>query len=740
MKNAGQIAVMLFFMFMCAASSLFSCAYDYDYSGEAWNDLSLTEYSVVNQPLFLRFYPHYQVHGGDNTKYTLGLESQLKKNANIGDWNKYFAGSLSTAQIDSLIYGNETATRNLVLKPEVREYTAFSRKIEPYVANGWVDYWDDSRRPDKKECKTLMNEAVLSAEKSVDPFLKSRYGFQAMRLASQMDDYKTCLEIFNKYLLGKATGTFVSYWALCYAARAEWKTGRKDKALEKYLLIFDQSAPLQWIAISSIKSLQLNENDWTTCIAGMQNNYKKEVLWFARELSSGRPDDTEALKNIVSLMPKMAHSEVVLMRKILLIEAEYLHSFDDSDPASQPKNRDIPLKMSMFCEKVAKETPDLRTPAYWYASAGYLAYLGKDFNRASAMFSIAKSIKTENAQLLKQIEIWEYALRLAVSGKNFDVEAQKSTLQQIGWTSTLTNARNNRAVHPTLMRLVAHKFRLADDKPRSAASLFSIDFDSPAFNIFHDEASDEEFQRAIQFVAKKEEVLDPYLLQKFRYSTADLSFMRGWRAMDRQQFTSAYDIFKSLPGSYIDKNDYYPSKIPVMKDLPSCFFKPTEKEKPFYGWRSSNFHNQYTSMYKDISVTEFAKLAIDLKKQIASPDPGIHSAAAYTYAVIFYRLPYPYFPLVFADQGGDRKDLGYLDVVLKNCKDAIETSQANEILFKSLVVYMLAAKDKMNLSYSSKEKEYESYVEYVKKNARRILAEPYFKEYAEYCPLFKSFE
>ena len=338
-----------------------------------------------------------------------------EKDINSQAWAKY-AGVDETIAYNYFYTesANNTLPNRLMLKGNKAAvtYLQLAKSIEKSYQPS-VYSWEEGSKDSLVLVEAFAKSQQL-ARSTTDPFLKERYGFQAVKLAMILEQPDNCVKLYDELIKPLKTKTFISDWAFSRKAGATMALGDTAKALYEFAQLFDRCPSRRREADLSlrIKGVRFQEKALDYC----QNNAEKAAVY---ALSAIQPleDGLPMLKKVTELNPKNALIELITAREIN--KNEYYANGEMpyvEDTLAYEKRRGESKsyfeQLGDFCADNATNKA-LNNPSFWYTSASYVAYVNKDYKKSEEYLTQAKAAPAPNDYLKQQMEIQEVLLLIA---------------------------------------------------------------------------------------------------------------------------------------------------------------------------------------------------------------------------------------------------------------------------------------------------------------------------------------
>ncbi|WP_238806903.1 hypothetical protein [Emticicia aquatica] len=340
---------------------------------------------------------------------------------NVKAWAKY--AGISEAVVSKELYvsydddthktGLSDALKNKG-KTEALAYLDLAKQIEA-IDNGNFDdaAIDTNQQVVKPDFDALLMDIQAKHSQTKDIFLKERLAYQAVKVADLAENPKKSIELYEKLVKPIAKKTFISDWATSRMAGACMHAGDTTKAYYLFSQLFINAPTRQSAAYLSLKySPRFHEEALKLC----QNDTEKANVYAATAVLPFQ-DGLPMLEKMRDLDAKNPLIEFVMAREINKNEKfffstseEMVYTFWGVDSL---KKVDWKANAHTYFEKLlafnleSAEKENLKDSPFWYTAASYLAFIGKDLEKANELLQKAKAIPTNNQGIKDQIAIQE---------------------------------------------------------------------------------------------------------------------------------------------------------------------------------------------------------------------------------------------------------------------------------------------------------------------------------------------
>ena len=375
---------------------------------------------------------------------------------NTRAWAAYVGGNISETLISKALYtenadavGTLTSTLKRTNSPGLA-YLTFAWAADDGQGNPWDT---NPNKTDSTKLPQLLADAQKAYRTTNDAFLKERYAFQTVKLACETGEYKQAQQLYDQFIKPLPKHTFISDWALCRRAGATLALGDTAQAIYEFAQVFDRCPSRRKAAETSLRRSGIRFREDVLQYAKSDN--ERAAVYALCAIQPGQ-DALDLLKEIVQLTPKNPLIELVMAREINRNEYYFLTSeegYETFGPITEPDSAAFmkrKAESSSYFDKLrafAIESADnkaLADGAFWYTTAAYLDYIGKDYKAATAHLDQAALSTTANANLKKQIAV-QRMLLLAAQTEAITPEAENQLIGYLEEFDTTGNFRLNNA-------------------------------------------------------------------------------------------------------------------------------------------------------------------------------------------------------------------------------------------------------------------------------------------------------
>nr|WP_293833292.1 hypothetical protein [uncultured Arsenicibacter sp.] len=348
-------------------------------------------------------------------------------------WAVYLNNALPVPDIRQSLYGGSTTSalsRYLQTNnAPAHAYLTFlhdTQQAAPASEDPWTPANADTTR-----LTALLEQAKTAYASAADPFLKERYGFQAVKLADQIGDPAQSQTLYDQFIKPLAKKSYVSDWALCRRAGASLALGDTARAIYEFAQVFDRCPSRRREAEASLRIHGLH---FTEKALGLAQTDQEKAAVYALCAIQPKQDALSFLEEIVKLTPQNPLIELIFAREInrneyyFFAEGNPVYAYDESsrnDSIAFVKRR---TETDSYIDKLKTFALDAAgnkqlsqqnagSPAFFLTAAAYLDYLRKDYASARKTLEQAEQTPTSNEALKKQIVLQQMLLLAAQTDK-----------------------------------------------------------------------------------------------------------------------------------------------------------------------------------------------------------------------------------------------------------------------------------------------------------------------------------
>jgi hypothetical protein len=622
-----------------------------------------------------------------------------KQIANVAAWQRYL-GNKDARQIRRLVYYNygRSLTTNPLLagRPKALAYLQFAKRIQ---------------RSPRSTYANLATQAARAARRTRDNFLRERYALQAVRLAGLSGNQKRCLQLYRRLFRTKAGRGHVSsrgaslarYWAMGYAARAHLLSNQKRRALQLYSSIFSGSPGLRWTALQSIRRLAPQERVWRKMAARISSLEGRQMMWLLAHVISGRPDDTDPLKEIVTLDANSKIAAFVALSTLKKLEPTYL----TIDRKKRPRTA-VPARVAAFFQKVLPQVRNAKQRKLWLMATAYAHFLAR--RPAVARRFLAQAGGGQDA-LGHTINLVQTVIDLS--------QNRPRPGQLVAAISFASRPTTPQRLQETFFRALGRYYLGRRDVLRAAAAYRKARFTNTARRELVDRSTDAQLAAAIGVISAPRNAVDRALFSRLHYTKNMLQLIRGKKAIRQSKYQLAVRLLSALPTHFAKRH-----RISVSRTLARRYLRAHKRAVRYFD-RPFKRHGHYRVDYKTITLLELARMLAKLQRQTRLRGTLTAARAHFALGNLFFSLPGRQYPIDF--DTAEKAMIGTHARAKRHYLAAMR-SQDRELAARALVMHTLLSKPMNAHAYRL-----------FRKHARRLSSARYLRSYAATCPTLRAF-
>ncbi|GAB3988120.1 hypothetical protein GCM10028807_10080 [Spirosoma daeguense] len=390
-------------------------------------------------------------------------EDTVMVDENVRAWATYAGGKVSETVVSKALYKEETSAVNKlksVLSAPAVTYLSFAWAAD----NGPGNPWDTNATPvDTTKLPQQLDDAKTSYSTTSDVFLKERYAFQAVKLASELGDYKQAIQLYDQLVKPLPKKTFISNWARSRRAGASLALSDTSRAIYDFAQVFDQCPSRREAAELSLRSKGIHFREDALRFA--TTDTERAAVYAICAIQPGQ-DGLDLLKALVHIAPKNPLIELVMAREINRNEYYFFEPAQQYIDYGLPNHPDSTMfegrktEAPSYFEKLrtfaleSAENKDLGNATYWYNAAAYLDYMVKDYKAAQEHLAKAAQFPVSNKTLKTQIAVQQMLL-LAAQTETVTSEAENKLITYLEEFDSTGNFRLNNAFVSVCKRFAA---------------------------------------------------------------------------------------------------------------------------------------------------------------------------------------------------------------------------------------------------------------------------------------------
>jgi len=377
---------------------------------------------------------------------------------NLEAWETHFKSKYSSHEIKAVLYdldleqckalinGNDKNSSSnrfqkaLLAKKhnDFLQYLVYAKKCEKYASyRRELYYWHREDHPivqDSVVVDSLFQTGKQYLESENNLELKTRYGFQLVRLAHYRNNYALGAKVFNQYVKPLQSEKYIYYRALEQYAGILQATGKEDSAGYFFSRVFEKCPDRRQTCVNSF---DYGKSEFEGVLAMCQNKQEQTILYAMRALNYWSNPEEEMLQ-IAAVDSCSPYVELFFTRLIYEWEQEIM--IQDWGWRTNDINLVYPSltyeaitqlqELYRFAENLKKNCAEDRRE-FWQFNQAYLKVMQRQYGEAEALLKSiqAKKYKKQIYDLsfvceLLQIDVLtpEKELELDNREKNFSSE------------------------------------------------------------------------------------------------------------------------------------------------------------------------------------------------------------------------------------------------------------------------------------------------------------------------------
>ena len=398
-----------------------------------------------------------------------GEETPFVADENTKAWAAYLNGSVPEKTIQTALANRESAEAQTFLNAlypgnlAVGVYLRFAWDNEK-LGSAWQSDEADAPNPDSAVTATIIGntvDAALAESRAMtDPFLKERYGFQAVKLASVQGDYRKAADLYQQLITPLPKKTVISQWALSRKAGAMMVLGDTARAIYDFAQVFATCPSRRREAEMSLRINHVRHDEAALKFA---ENDRQRAAVLAISAIQPYQDALPKLKQLVALDPTNPLIELVMAREInrneyfWLADRNPIDGYDETGKADSTRFETRKTESASYADQLrdfaltAADTKKVSNRGFWYTAAAYLDYLKKDYAPAAGNLDKAEKANPKNVDLRQQIAL-QRMLLLAVQTDKITPGAETKLIGYLEQFGNATNPRMGNAFAKTCLQ------------------------------------------------------------------------------------------------------------------------------------------------------------------------------------------------------------------------------------------------------------------------------------------------
>ncbi|MBD2701989.1 hypothetical protein IC229_15170 [Spirosoma sp. BT702] len=554
-------------------------------------------------------------------------EDTLVVDENVRAWAAYADGNVPEKVVSKALYAEDAAAVN-TLKSKLSAPAVTYLNFAWSTDNGQSSPWDAAATPvDSARLPQQLEEAKTTYQTTSDGFLKERYAFQAVKLASQIGDFKQASQLFDQLVKPLPKKTFISDWALSRRAGASLALGDTSRAIYEFAQVFARCPSRREAAELSLRKYGIHFRE--DALQYATNDTERAAVYALCAIQPGQ-DGLDLLKSLVHLAPKNPLVELVMAREINRNEYYFfepaqefidygLPHHPDSTQFEGRKTESTPYfeKLRTFALESA-ENKELGNAAYWYTAGAYLDYAVKDYKAAQTHLEQAEKASTSNKVLKTQITVQQMLL-LAAQTENVTPEVENKLITYLEEFDSTGNFRLNNAFVSVCKRFAdlyqnkadaktgwlsgcsRPKTELVDGTSQAKSYLMTMLTSQPGSETYFASTADPRYIEDTVRVSTVQAVIayanqgnqsdfDKRLIALSRLTTHDLNLLLGRRLIMDHRYSEAAEAFAKVDAKVWDDGNFsmyfqtnpFAVKMPKLSDPAENMNFPAEVDENPY--------------------------------------------------------------------------------------------------------------------------------------------------------------
>ncbi|MGH2664983.1 hypothetical protein [Flavobacterium sp.] len=375
-------------------------------------------------------------------------------NSVVAQWKDYLGGKISDKNLEYLILNDSAKTEIIEVakaiskkssnawakkydlkNDKIRNFFVFfnlAKSIEVFANTRLSWNYDEGGYNKQDVLKIAQAKKIESVYITVkDPFLKSRYWFQAMKAHFYSENKNNAVTFFNK-TQAEVSRNELYYRGLSYVAGVLYKNKDYSRSNFLYSIVFDNCPGLRTVATYCFHPQQ--DSDFKESLNLAKTNQQKAALW---ALYGYYADEVSAIENIYALDAKNPHLDYLLTRAINIAESK-MNSSDWNYEYGKKVTVDKTHLNDKLYQIITKVTVDKKVPNLymWQIAAGYFEVIKNNNNAASDYFSQAEKNIPDTELAKNQLRLFQVFNEVA-SVKKIDAAAENKLLPHLEWLFSL---------------------------------------------------------------------------------------------------------------------------------------------------------------------------------------------------------------------------------------------------------------------------------------------------------------
>lgn len=353
---------------------------------------------------------------------------------NLKAWEDYFKDNYSSEEIKEVLYDLDIEQCKALLKAEDKlpsgnplqkaiiakkhndflRYLVYAKQCEKYASYKRERYyWKREEHPivqDSIDVDALFQEGLKYVELEKNIELKTRYGFQLVRLAHYRNNYTLGAQVFNQYVKPLKSEKYIYYRALEQYSGILQAIGKEDSAGYYFSRVFEKCPDRRQTCVNSF---DYGKSEFEAVLAMCQNKQEQTILYAMRALNFWSNTEEEMLQ-IAEVDSCSPYVELFFTRLIYEWEEEVMYqdwTWRENDinlvyPNLTYEAIEELQELYRFAENLKKNCAEDRRE-FWQFNQAYVKVMQRQYGEAEELL---KSIQAK--QYKKQIHDLSFVCEL----------------------------------------------------------------------------------------------------------------------------------------------------------------------------------------------------------------------------------------------------------------------------------------------------------------------------------------
>ncbi len=497
-------------------------------------------------------------------------EDESVQNLNLLDWQTFFDNEIELNDIKEFFYNSSiddlTKLQNALNGVTINEldnnklknnklykylkkkkddniiaYMIFAKKCEDLIyipPYSWHqgENWDSQTSEGPDYYNTLIEEGKALYKKQNNKFLKSRLGFQLVRLAHYNKEHQKAVDFFNEYLEKLNVKNYIYYRTLEQKAGALKKLNRYVDSSIDFIKVFEKLPDRRAICLQGI-SIN-SQNRWNS--VAEKTNYSP-VLYFIRAFKNG--SELNEMERIIEHTVNSPYLDAMMLRYLNKIEASKFSRYDYAASFDQQKLEKFNYLVSLVKDKKT-ENKEL-----WTLAQAYTFMFVNQYDTARTILREIKQSSTFSAQA----RVLDFVIKSEQVKDSLNAETCNDLFVEFNTDKILSK---DETIKNYLMHTISQYYKTINDKVVAGLCIDAYDFNEGRYSLidFNAIAQFESF-----FTKNNPNELEKFLIEKAPKDIQEiLTEMRATYFLRNYKAELAYNELKKLPkdftARYFDTN------------------------------------------------------------------------------------------------------------------------------------------------------------------------------------------